>query len=309
MQPAPYAQAVSLSLLHILRHHSAHNISLSQKLDKLSFYLSADYYKEEGTLLSTNYERLNIRANTDYRFGKAIKLTTNLNVISDKNNYPGEWQWTYNPYLYLPYDSPYDENGNVRYVDGKTTNWYTRDKLNVLHNAEYNKYAVRTFTVNADAILTASITPWLEFQSRNRISRYTSRDDQYKDARTIEASAVKGQVGFNTVWNTSTISTNLLRVTKDFNEDNHVGGFVGVEGSYENQEDAGAVGIGIPSGLTVPGATSTYTSITGNRIPIRSMSILSELNYDYKGKYFLSGSFRRDASSKFGDEIFAKIPG
>ncbi len=55
-----------------------------------------------------------------FNSSKAVKLTTNLNVTSDKNNYPGEWQWTYNSYLYLPYDSPYDDQGNDRYVDGST---------------------------------------------------------------------------------------------------------------------------------------------------------------------------------------------
>ncbi len=289
--------------LNIVYHDGTitnHNISLSQKLEKLAFYLGADYYREEGTLMSTNYERLNIRSNIDYKIGKSIRLTTNLNAISDKNNYAGEWQWTYNSYLYLPYDSPYDADGNIRYVDGTTTGWYTRDKLNVLHNAQYNTYQVRSFTLNADVVLSATITPWLNFQSRNRIAYYTNRDDQYKDSRTIEGQAVNGQIGFDTDLNTSYISTNLLKFSKDFTGDHHIAGFVGVEGASDNSESAGSTAIGIASGLTAPGAASTPTDITGNEIPGRAMSYLASLDYDFKGKYFLSGSFRRDGSSLFG---------
>jgi TonB-linked SusC/RagA family outer membrane protein len=296
-----------------LAYHDAnifnHNIALSQKLDKISFYLGADYFKEEGTLLHTNYERLNVRSNIDYKLGKSVKLSTNVNIITDKNNYSGEWQWTYNPYLYLPYDNPYDAEGNIRYVDGTTTDWFTRDKLNVVHNADYNSYSYRSTTINADAILTVPIRPWLDFQSRNRISMYMGRDDQYKDARTIEGRAVNGQIGFGTDLNKGAITTNLLKFTKDLSTNHHFSGFVGVEGAHDTRESAGATAIGIASGLTVPGAASSPNSIVGNKFPTRAMSFLSEVSYDFKGKYFVSGSFRRDGSSVFGkDKRWGNFP-
>jgi TonB-linked SusC/RagA family outer membrane protein len=296
-----------------LAYHDAtimnHSLSLSQKLDKVSFYIGADYFDEEGTLMSTNYERLNLRANVDYQLSKSVKLTTNLNVTSDKNDYPGEWQWTYNSYLYLPYDSPYDAEGNIRYVDGTTTDWYTRDKLNILHNAQYNTYTFRSYAINADVVLSVSILPGLDFQSRNRVAHYSGRDDQYKDARTIEGKAVNGQVGFNTVYNNSAISTNLLRFSRDFGKDHHLGAFIGVEGAYDNSENAGAIGIGIASGLTVPGAASVPNAISGNKLPARAMSFLSEVSYDYKDKYFFAASFRRDGSSVFGkDKRWGNFP-
>lgn len=286
-----------------------HSLSLSQKLDKVSFYIGTDYFDEEGTLMSTNYERLNVRTNVDFQLSKAVKLTTNLNVTSDKNDYPGEWQWTYNSYLYLPYDSPYDAEGNIRYVDGNTTGWYTRDKLNVLHNAQYNSYTYRSYAINADVILSVSILPGLDFQSRNRVAHYSARDDQYKDARTIEGKGVNGQIAFNTAYNNSAISTNLLRFSRDIGKDHHLGGFVGIEGAYDNSESAGAIGIGIASGLTVPGAASVPNAISGNKLPARAMSILSEVSYDYMDKYFVSASFRRDGSSVFGkDKRWGNFP-
>lgn len=311
-RPSEDLKNVNYDWLNLAYHDALihnHNISLSQKLDKLSFYLAADYFKEEGTLMETGYERLSVRSNIDYKFSKSVALTTNLNIINDENRYPGEWQWTYNPYLYLPYDSPYDPEGNIRYVDGSTSGWYTRDKLNVLHNSQFNDYTYRSTAINADAILSIDITPWLQFQSRNRVAMYLGRDDQYKDARTIEGRAVNGQIGFNTNLNISAISTNLLRFTKDLSADHHLSGFVGAEGASENREDAGAVAIGIASGLTVPGAASNPNSISGNRLPVRALSFLSEVAYDYQGKYFISGSFRRDGSSVFGaDKRWGNFP-
>lgn len=286
-----------------------HYLSISQKFKKVAYYLGADYYNEEGTLLDTRYKRLNVRSNIDYTLNDRIKLTTNVNIISDNNSYAGEWQWTYNAYLYLPYDSPYDENGNLRYVDASTPDFYTRDKLNILHNAKYNSYVNRGFTINADGIITISIASWLDFQSRNRISHYSSRDDQYKDARTVEGSAVNGQVGFSTNLNVSGITTNLLKFHHDFSVDHHFSGFVGFEGASETRESAGSTAIGIASGLDVPGAASTPNSISGTKEVVRAMSVLSEVSYDYKNKYFVSASFRRDGSSLFGaDNRWGNFP-
>jgi TonB-linked SusC/RagA family outer membrane protein len=286
-----------------------HSISLSQKTKKIAYYLAADYFNEEGTLLNTQYKRLNVRSNIDYTFNDHVKLTTNVNVTSDRNDYSGEWQWTYNAYLYLPYDSPYDANGNIRYVDATTPEFYTRDKLNILHNAQYNSYSYRSLSVNADATLTVSLTPWLDFQSRNRIAHYGGRDDQYKDARTIEGRAVNGQIGFGTDLNVGGITTNLLKFQYDLTPDHHLSGLVGIEGASNTRETAGATAIGIASGLTVPGAASSPNSITGNKFPTRAMSFLSEVSYDFKSKYFLSASFRRDGSSLFGaDKRWGNFP-
>jgi len=278
-----------------------HNLALSQKLDKVGFYLAADYYDEEGTLLTTGYERLNVRSNLDFKLGDRVKLTTNLNVISDENNYSGEWQWTYSPYLYLPYDSPYDSAGNLRYLDGSNReNWLTRDPINVLHNAAFNTYTYRSFSMNADATLTVTLTSWLDFQSRNRISHYTSRDDKYQDVRTVIGRSNGGIIEFNTGLSSDVISTNLLKFSKEIADVHHVSGFIGFEGSNGKREGAGAVAIGIAPGLTVPQAAATATDAYGTKIPGKAMSIFSEVAYDYKEKYFFSGSFRRDGSSLFG---------
>jgi TonB-linked SusC/RagA family outer membrane protein len=278
-----------------------HNLAVSQKLDKVGFYLAADYYKEQGTLLSTGYDRLNVRSNFDFQLSERVKLTTNLNVISDQNKYPGEWQWTYSPYLYLPYDSPYDAAGNLRYLDGSNRdNWLTRDPINVLHNAEYNSYKYRSFQMNADATLTVAIIPGLDFQSRNRVSHYSSRDDKYQDVRTVIGRSNGGIIEFNTGLSSDVISTNLVKFSKEFANAHHLNGFVGFEASSGRNEGAGAIAIGIAPGLTVPQSAATATDVYGTKTPGKAMSFFTEVSYDFKEKYFLSASYRRDGSSLFG---------
>jgi len=47
-------------------------------------------------------------------------------------------------------------------------------------------------------------------------------------------------------------------------------------------------------------AASTKTYYTDNAFVYRYESVFGRLNYNYKGKYILNGTFRRDGSSKFG---------
>jgi TonB-linked SusC/RagA family outer membrane protein len=275
-----------------------HNISASGKSGKVSYYLAGDYYNEEGTLLTTNYERFNLRSNLNFELTKKIKLTTNLNIIRDVNN-SYHWRWPYQPFLYLPYDTPNDAEGNIRYVDANTAGFFTRDKNNILHSAIYNDYKTKGFTVNGDIVLNAEVNSWLTLQSRNRVGYAGYRNDSYEDSRTIEGRANNGVLSFGVSEGVSVISTNLVKLNKEFGV-HSLGGFIGFEGQQYTTESAGASGYGIVSGIKIPGAVATPQDISGSTLETRSLSVLTEINYDYKEKYFLTGSFRRDGSSIFG---------
>jgi TonB-linked SusC/RagA family outer membrane protein len=275
-----------------------HNISLSGKTGKVGYYLAADYYDEDGTLLSTGYKRYNFRSNLDFQISKAVKLTTNLNITRD-NRDSYHWRWPYQPFLYLPYDTPYDENGNLRYVDGTTDDFLTRDKNNILQSAEYNDYNTKGLNLNGDVVLGVDILPWLSVQSRNRIGYATYRGYNYEDLKTIEGFANDGVMSFASSEEYTLISTNLVRLNKDFG-DHHLSGFVGFEGQQYGAESSGGGGYGIVSGIKVPSGIASPQALSGTKTETRAMSFLSEVNYDFREKYFASVSFRRDGSSIFG---------
>lgn len=275
-----------------------HNISVRGKSSRLSYYVAGDYYDEEGTLINTGYKRYNFRTNLDFELSKAIRLTTNLNITRD-NTASYHWRWPYQPFLYLPYDTPYDTDGSYRFVDGTTPGFRTRDKNNIFHSALYNDYDTKGLALNGDVVLTANITPWLSFQSRNRIGMANYRSDTYEDVKTIEAQQYNGYLSFNTSNDHSIISTNLLRANYDFGK-HSVGGFVGFEGSKYNLQSAGGYGIGVVSGIRIPGGVATPQQLTGTETESRAMSFLSEVNYNFDEKYFASLAVRRDGSSIFG---------
>jgi TonB-linked SusC/RagA family outer membrane protein len=275
-----------------------HNLSARGKSGKVSYYLAGDFYDEKGTLLSTKYTRYNLRTNIDYQISDKVTLTTNLNAVQDYSN-SYHWRWPYQPFLYLPYDSPYDAQGNYAYIDATNDAFLTRDKNNIFQSAHYNDYKTKGLNMNGDMVLTASITPWLKLQSRNRISTANYRSDTYEDSRTIEGKANNGNLSFGVSDGVSLISTNLIKASKDFGK-HHIGGFIGFEGQKYTANEAGASGIGIVAGIKIPGGIASPQSISGSKTVSKSMSILTDINYDFKETYFISASFRRDGSSLFG---------
>lgn len=275
-----------------------HNVSFSGKSGKVGYFLAADYYNEDGTLLTTGYKRYNFRTNLDFQVSKAVRLTTNFNITRD-NHDTYHWRWPYQPFLYLPYDSPYDENGNIRYVDGTTDGFLSRDKNNILQSALYNDYNTRGTNITGDIVLSIDIRPWLSVQSRNRVGLANYRGYTYEDLKTIEGIGNNGVLSFASSEGYSLISTNLVRLNKDFG-DHHLSGFVGFEGQQWAEESSGGIGYGIVSGIKIPGGIASPQDFSGTKAETRAMSLLSEVNYDYKEKYFASASFRRDGSSIFG---------
>ncbi len=63
-----------------------------------------------------------------------------------------------------------------------------------------------------------------------------------------------------------------------------------------------AMGVGLFSGIeTLSGATSP-SSVSGYPLQQRLVGLLGRASYNYKEKYFVEGSFRRDGSSVFSKE-------
>src|SRR5665811_1919583 len=105
---------------------------------------------------------------------------------------------------------------------------------------------------------------------------------------------VSSQSGFNY----GGITTDLLKF--NFNKGNNsFSGLVGFEAKGGNDDYIMGSGMGIPEGLRVPSVASGQYMIEGT--PSRSImqSIISQVNYNYLQKYFLSASYRIDQSSQF----------
>ncbi|MEH6304199.1 SusC/RagA family TonB-linked outer membrane protein [Olivibacter sp. CPCC 100613] len=272
--------------------------SVRGKTEKNSYYAAASYYDEKGTFLNTQYKRLNLRANSTYRFSEKIHVRNNLNISgSIGNSY--DYMDMYYAFLNLPWDNPYDENGQALYVDGNVPfRWWSRDKVNPVHTIKNSDHPYKGFDANYDFTFEYQIVPWLSFSSATRVSAGYNKATNYFSPLVAGAYNGTGYLEESNSLFYGGISNNLLRFNFDLQQ-HHINGLAGVAFEGGRNEYSGGSGRGLPEGLRVLNVVSNNQMVNGYFDRSAMQSLISQVNYNYAGKYFLTASFRVDGSSAF----------
>lgn len=272
-------------------------LSSAGKSDKLSYYIGASYYDEEGTFINSKFKRANLRANTTYKFSDRVSLTNNIN-LSGSNNIGTDYMNIYYSYTSMPWDDPYDADGNTRSFKTAEGIW-SKDKINPIQAAQNSELSSKSFSFDYDIDLSIKIADWLSFSSTNRLSALSLMDYTYYAAAADNLSYFgTGFVSSQSSLNYSGITTNLLKF--NFAKVNHsFSGLIGYEAQGGNNDYIMGSGMGIPEGLRVPSVASGQYLISGAPTKTVMQSLISQVNYNYTGKYFLSASYRIDQSSQF----------
>ena len=278
--------------------------SVSGRNKKNEYYLGLSYYNEKGTFQNTNFQRVNLRASSTLHFNHKINLTNTIN-ISGVQGKSYDYNDIYYAFLNLPWDNPYDSIRQPVYVDGNSPfKWWSRDKVNPVHTIANSDHPYKGFDVNYDVNLNVGITSWLTFASTNRISAGYNKSTSYYSPLVAGQFHGTGYLDEQSTLNYGGISNNLLKF--DFPMGDHrISGLAGIALEGGKTEFLGGSGRGLPFDLKVLNVVSSNLSVNGyfNRSTI--LSYISQLNYSYKDKYFVTGSFRADGSSAFQIWIFS----
>ena len=272
-------------------------LSASGTKDKFSYYVSGAYYNEDGTFRKTSYENINLRANTTYKFNDWASMRNNINISSSKGQYY-DYMDMYYSYLSLPWDDAYDEHGNPRYVDGRTDGWWSRDNINPFHTIDNSDHTSKGFNVNYDLALDFKITHWLTFTTSNRVSAYTEKSHNFVSPIAAGPYHDKGVVSEMQNLSYDGITTNLFRFNFDFGK-HSISGLLGGEFQGGRFEFLSVEGKGLPEGFDVPAVAANEVQIDGSYTNAYFQSFISQINYNFDKRYFLTASYRIDESSNF----------
>ncbi|NLR61412.1 TonB-dependent receptor [Chitinophaga polysaccharea] len=287
-------------LTDMFRRAPMQNIYLSAagKTEKADYYLGLSYYNEKGTFMNTNYQRVNLRANSTYHFSPRISLSNNIN-LSGSFGKTYDYNDMYYAFLNMPWDNPYDSMGKPLYVDGNAAfKWWSRDKVNPIHTINNSEHPYKNFDVNYDMGLNIGITNWLSFVSTNRLSLGYNKNKTWYSPLVAGQYHATGYLSELSTLNYGYVSNNLLKV--DFHRgDHHISGLAGVAFEGSNTDVMGASGKGLPVGLKVLNTVANNQQVSGSLNEAVIQSFISQVNYSFQDKYFLTGSFRVDGSSNF----------
>ncbi len=283
-------------------HSQNYYVSASGASDKINYFASIDYYQEDGTLINTSYDRLSSRLNLNAKLTNTVDLSVRMAYNKSNNRESSSYIVLEGVYRTIPWDNPFDDEGNYVFIDGDTRpdngkKWYTQDKRNFLHGEQYNYAKSKSDGFTGDFQLNWNIFDWLMITSTNRISSEGYNYKRFIDPRTYDPSWGNGYVINNIGQWGSFGSTNLVKLNKEFG--NHaLNGLIGFEGGKSYSDYSSAAGTGMPNG--VDGLTAANPqAVEGYFYETSGYSWFAQAQYNYMSRYFLTASFRADTSSKF----------
>ena len=303
-----------------------YNITVSGKTDKLSYFASAGYLDDSGIIDNSSFTRYTGRGKVDYQAKSWLKVGTNIaytyqNMHSpdSQDNWGSSGNLFYVTNLIAPIYPMYVRNpdgalavnsstGNLVYDNGSTSTNSKRAFMNMARPA--GNIAMDRYNTYTDAIsgkwyaiitpleglsLTANIAANVSNDRTNNLYSRWGGSNTTSDGSTY----VKHErdYGINTQYLASYIHT--------FAEKHNIDLLVGYElYKYKNQLLSGTndhLYDPFIGELNNAGGTSNKKaeSYTDNYM---TEGILSRVQYNYDGKYFLSASYRRDASSRFSKD-------
>ncbi|HEY0175449.1 MAG TPA: SusC/RagA family TonB-linked outer membrane protein, partial [Pedobacter sp.] len=266
--------------------------------DQTQYYVTGNYYKEQGTLIDNGKTNYNFRTNVSTRLTDKLKLSVLLNTIYTSSTYPTS-NILYDSYVNLPFDPAYNTDGSP--ADGRTyPGWLGRDKENFLQGLQYNFSTGRSLNTSGDINLDYAIAKHLSFATYNRITLINDKTESYYDARTKDGGANSGELYNATDFSSRLLSSNRLKYDNSFG-DHHLTLLAVGEAEKNHYDNNELSGKGLPPGRAVMStATDIITNPSGGTEDYNFSKYLGQADYNFAGKYFLIGSFVHEYSSRFG---------
>ena len=294
-----------------------YQLSATGGTEDVSYFFSGNYLNQQSTLINTDFKSYGLRANIEARANKKLKLGINLAPTYSENNTPqgdgkdspimniagispvveanaglntgaGEfptYTWS-SPRLVSPYAILNNSIGltkNTRLLASIYAEYYILPSLFAKTTVNYDDVNQQTKTYVSDYVAVGGAAERITNPGKNASGSYGG----YRKQNFVNENTLNFIKTFNDVHNVSAVagvSYNSVH-SESFN--------IRTAGGFANNI-VNTINNAIPNaaGVTVTGTTSENNNTL--------FSYYGRLQYDYAGKYLITGSIRRDASSKFG---------
>lgn len=301
------------------------NLSFTGGSDKTKYFLSFGYTDQKGINLSNDMTRYSIRANIDQDINKWLTIGTNLNVV--RTEYNGLSTNTsalsgniFNAIRQLPNTPIYDPKNPTGYnMTGATVGQWENlapvgDNItNLVYVLNKNIFTSKVNRTLANIYANAKITSDLSYRLQVSADDTNTGGFRYQnpvqgDGRNANGTLLNDQTEYLR-WNWQ----NILNYKKTFAEDHNLG--LTAVSEYQKQKYQYFFGSGsnlLSDFYDQNLVTNSYaTKDSGGSVTETGIiSYLGRATYNYREKYFIQGSIRRDGLSKFGkDTRWNNFPG
>ncbi|KAF2511363.1 TonB-dependent receptor [Flavobacterium zhairuonense] len=272
--------------------------------DKHTFAVSLNYYNSESMYEVGGWERITMRIANDFKFSDKFSAGITLNPRYETYGSLGNW-------------ADFDK------IDPITPIYKPADQLNGTEN-EYSIYArspsyiwnpvaavkryddfTDQYNLNTNGYLQYTPIKGLVIRSQASIEVGDIVRNKFSPDFVIDAAHEKAEINSVEKWNTTDVNwtwQNTITYNRTFAEKHNASLMIGNTMEEYNQSKLWGYGEGIPNNSDsmreLDAATKNRNS-SGTRTSNSLISYISRFSYNYDGKYYFTGTFRRDGSSKF----------
>src|SRR5690606_20868178 len=282
-----------------------HSITLSGGSEKFSTTATAGYFNQEGVVVASAYERFSLRVNSSFRPHKNVNIGLNIaptysrNTNSSVDGVGSIFNETLQTSPLAPLRNP---DGSLTLTASSPGMFPTPNYVRTLQDRVVDNKSTR---ILANLFAEYEIVDGLTFKTSGNIDRGDNRDFNFNGTTTGTRGVGLYAIPFASLAQGSYLSwvnENLLNYQTIIGDDHTLDALISFTAQKFRQDNSNINANNYPDDkvktISAAGTIQASSSIQEWSL----ISYLARINYNYKGKYLLSASIRRDGSSRFGQD-------
>lgn len=276
---------------------SNYSLSYGDRTEKSNLYVSTSYFNQKGVVLNTNYDRYIVQLNGDTKIKPFLKIGNSVKLQHDlKRSGSYDIKGTI---LSLPTRPIYDANGG--WAGPGSNPLLYGDIDNPIGKAMIVENSTKGYNIQGNVYAEAEILKDLKFKSLGGMEAnfwYTRTwSPKYQWGVKSQENSYLSEGSNRSI---TLLWDNTLTYDKTFGE-HHVNAVVGSSAQNNQFNYLSASVQKFPSESTQQIDNGILQPVQhGNASEWAIMSYLGRVNYSFADKYYLTGTIRRDGSSRFG---------
>tara|TARA_B100000989_G_C19529590_1_gene468861 strand:+ start:204 stop:3284 length:3081 start_codon:yes stop_codon:yes gene_type:complete len=290
-----------------------HQISIKGGNNKTDYYLSIGYFRQDGIIQPSSYQRLNLKLNNSYKFRRKVRIGNNITIAPFEQRVVPDV--TFQLYRAQPVMVPYYEDGSFGVVPN-----VGNPLADIANSNSYNNGTRAVGNIFAEYIFNESLLFRTSFGTDVSVNKYKSftpaftvfNPDGSPSQQNNNFSDIlkSNSFGYNWLWE------NTLNFIHDFSKVHNVNLLAGFTMQETRSEIIGLAGQNVirdgedfwyilppyirDESNNIDMVNSIYNGVDPNRY-YNMISYLGRIVYSFNDTYITTLSLRSDGSSKFSE--------
>lgn len=285
-----------------------YQLSSSGGTENLRYYLSGNYQDQQGIVINSGYKKYAFRGNIDAKVSDRIRVGFRLSPSYTVNRIAttggiSDYGAVGTTVLSTPplfparnADGTYATSYTLHFDDGTTQNIIYN---NALAFGEGIQNTMNQFSTVGSVFTTVDIVKNLQFRTSFNTDINIFNNNKFSPSFiSVNPSAGRSYSATNISW----INENTLTYNNSFNQKHNLNVLIGVTEQKSSFNSTAVNANSFPNDLVPTVNAGIVTGGSSLRSQWSLLSVLGRATYNYNQKYFLTATFRRDGSSRFGSE-------